>query len=446
MIKTVSHWWRQMSYLGVSDSLSASERVGVILLNRTAVVGVILELLIYVKQLLVNGVWLNPPTFIMVPITLSVFLFHKHQLFYPARLFINLVFPFLMAGITMYYGAPLHTEYTFFIFVTTAIVFFRGRWQRVLLVSYNVVLFLVSYFYALANPSPREVDITTTEPVTIFIASVLCISIIIAAYINEIRRKDQQLARVLADLQGKNEDLLNAYQEIERFAYITSHDLKTPLRNISSFIGLLERKLKAGHYDQVDEYLHFIKEGAQRMHHLIQDSLEYARVERLDNEPHQRIDLRQLVQEISAELSPAYAKKIELHTNQLPVVTGRRLHLHMLLQNLLENGAKYNDNATIHLSVMCQPSEKGIRLDVEDNGIGIDPAYQEQIFEIFKRLHTEQDYPGTGIGLSICKKIVEKMGGEITLVSKLGEGSTFTLHLPLPVEDQTTSGEECLPA
>jgi signal transduction histidine kinase len=438
MIVTMNNWWNRISNLGVNESMRSSKQVGVIMLNRMTIIGLLVEIMIYLKQYFVNGIWLNPPTFVLVPMTLGVFLFHYYQRFYEARLYVNIVFPALMAFIVCYYGAPLRTEYTFFIFVTTAVVFFRSIWQRILLICYNIVLFLLSYFYAITYPSPRIAQITNTEPVTLFIASVLCISILIAAYINEIRRKEKQLEALLANLKGKNEDLLSAYQEIERFAYITSHDLKTPLRNISSFIGLLERKLHNGQYDQVDEYLKFIKEGSQRMHSLIQDSLEYARVERLDNEPHQSIDLQELVQEIAQELRPIYAKKIDLYTNALPVITGRRLHLHMLLQNLLENGAKYNDKAVIELSVIYTPTANGIALDIQDNGIGIAPDFQQQVFEIFKRLHTERDYPGTGIGLSICKKIVEKMGGSIALASTPGQGSTFTLQLPLPIENSIT--------
>ncbi len=444
-MRLLKYWWNRISFWGVSEAVRSSDRVNVVLLNRTALVGLVVVALVYTKQFFINGAWFNPPAFVLVPLTFLVFFFHHRQWFVTARVFVNVLFPLIMTGIIIYYGEPLRVEYSFFIFITTAIVFFSQWWLRLLLILYNIILYLWSYFYALEHPSTQGYLITVTEPITFFLATAICISIIIGAYIDEIWRKEKQLESVLEDLQAKNDRLLGAYQEIERFAYITSHDLKTPLRNINSFIGLLERKLKAGKFDEVDEYMRYIKDGSRRMHDLIQDSLEYARIERLDSEAYEIIDLDQLTDEIRAELSAIYPRPIVLRKNHLPHIMGRRLHLHMLLQNLMENGVKYNDKTTVELRISCQQTKRGIQLDISDNGIGIEPAFQAQIFDIFKRLHTEEEYPGTGIGLSICKKIVEKMGGQILLDSLPGSGSTFSIELPMDKENIRTSQEVVAP-
>lgn len=234
------------------------------------------------------------------------------------------------------------------------------------------------------------------------------------------------------DLKQTIDQLERSNQELEGFAYIASHDLKEPVRNIGSFTNLASRSLQGGKVKEVEEYLCFVKESAEQMYLLIEDVLEFSRVDKVEVES-RSVDLMDIVQKIESTLRPMLDdQQAIIARKHLPVVKGDPTQLFILLKNLIENGLKYNQSkrAKVSIRFVADPAGAYHKVIVSDNGIGIPEEYQEQIFGMFKRLHNRSEYKGSGLGLSICKKIMKTMQGDIRLLSTPGEGSTFVLSIP----------------
>lgn len=238
-------------------------------------------------------------------------------------------------------------------------------------------------------------------------------------------------------LQEKAEELRRSNQELERFAYVASHDLQEPLRMVRSYVGLLARRYQGKLDGDADEFINFAVDGARRMEGLINDLLTYSRVGTRGKEP-VPTDSNKVFQRVLLNLKVAIEEKMaEVRCGPLPVVRADERQLEQLLQNLVGNALKFTqDNPRVE--VWAERIDGMWRFAVKDNGIGIDPKYSEKVFEIFQRLHTREEYPGSGIGLAVCKKIVERHGGKIWFESEVGRGTTFFFTLP-PVENETES-------
>jgi light-regulated signal transduction histidine kinase (bacteriophytochrome) len=218
--------------------------------------------------------------------------------------------------------------------------------------------------------------------------------------------------------------------ELEQFAYIAAHDLQEPLRTVKSYAQWLERRYATAFDEEGREFLGYIVAGADRMNLLVKDLQSYTEIAHRQTTQRTLCDLNQALrltlQNMHASITES---KAEIVAEDLPTVVANARQMGQLLQNLLSNAIKYSgpDEPRINLSVARDEHEWLIR--VRDNGIGIDPRYAKQIFGVFKRLHG-QDVPGTGVGLAICKQIVEQHGGRIWLESEEGSGATFTFTLP----------------
>jgi PAS domain S-box-containing protein len=241
-------------------------------------------------------------------------------------------------------------------------------------------------------------------------------------------------ARKIADerLRAAAADLARSNAELEQFAYVASHDLQEPLRMVASYTQLLARRYTGKLDEDADEFIGFAVDGARRMQELINDLLTYSRVGtralQLDN-----VDTNQLVDQVVSDLAAAISdSKAEVTRDDLPTLRSDPTQLRQLFQNLIANGIKFHrpdEAARVHVSAT---REHGAwTFSVSDNGIGIEPQYLDRIFALFQRLHTRADYPGTGIGLAICKKIVERHGGQIRVDSAPGRGTTFRFTLPV---------------
>jgi len=223
--------------------------------------------------------------------------------------------------------------------------------------------------------------------------------------------------------------LLNSNEELERFAYVASHDLKEPLRTIGSFTQILHRQLANQTDEETKEYFHFVIDGVKRMSALLDDLLALSRLNReFTTAP---INLGNLIEVINLNLRNLISKNEgQLIIGDLPNIVGNKTQISQLFQNLISNGFKFKGDKPSLVEINCRTLENHYEFQIKDNGIGISPKYQEQIFIIFKRLHTRDKYEGTGIGLAICKKVVKNHGGKIWLESEEGTGTTifFTIE------------------
>lgn len=230
-------------------------------------------------------------------------------------------------------------------------------------------------------------------------------------------------------LKRRAEELANSNVELERFAYVASHDLQEPLRMVTSFLQLLKKRYD----DKLDEtavqYINFAVDGAERMKTLIMDLLDYSRVGS-NTEPNEDVDLNLLIEDVRDVFGKTIDEvKATITVSPLPIVKGTRTQLFQLFQNLISNAIKYQSKESPKIQIRYKEEQDHYLFEVQDNGIGIDPAFHEKIFVIFHRLHSRSEYGGTGIGLAICKKIVERHNGNIWVKSAVGEGSTFFFTL-----------------
>lgn len=237
-------------------------------------------------------------------------------------------------------------------------------------------------------------------------------------------------ARAARQLRETADELARSNRELEQFAYFASHDLKEPLRMVSAYTALLAERYRGQLDDEADKYIHYASEGASRMQSLVDALLAYARVGRRETS-NEQVDLTAVVEQAIANLEATVQElQATVEVEPLPQCHGDPSALTQLFQNLIANGLKFNGAATPRVCVFRDPAWEPHHIAVRDNGIGIAPEYHERIFGLFQRLHARDEYAGTGIGLAICKKIVERHGGRIWLESELGRGSCFHIEFP----------------
>jgi PAS domain S-box-containing protein len=232
------------------------------------------------------------------------------------------------------------------------------------------------------------------------------------------------------ELESKAIKLKQSNKELEEFAYVVSHDMKQPIRTIVSYLSLLKRRHTKELSAEALEFIQYSIEGANKMSDLIRDILQYSKLEQQISNV-KEVDLNRVVGKVINGLKDFITTgNATVHIDQLPTVNGNETMLNELFQNLIENGIKYNKSEKKYVSLTVADKGQYWAFEVKDNGIGFDEQYAQQIFKIFKRLHGDEEFQGTGIGLSICHKVVENHGGKIWAHSKIGEGSTFHFTLP----------------
>ena len=248
----------------------------------------------------------------------------------------------------------------------------------------------------------------------------------ISTDITERKLLEEQMKKTMNELRRSN-------LELERFAYVSSHDLQEPLRMVTLYSQLLEKRYKDTLDDDADDFIEYIVENAKRMKYLIDDLLEYSRVTSQAKE-FKNIDLEKVLESVLSNLSILIVENNVTVTHEpLPTVFADKNQMLQVFENLITNAIKFRGEEPSKIDISAQKNEKEWIFALKDNGIGINPKHQKQIFEVFKRLHTKEEYPGTGIGLSIVQKIIEIHNGRIWVESELGKGSTF--YFTIPIQD-----------
>ena len=243
----------------------------------------------------------------------------------------------------------------------------------------------------------------------------------------ERRKAMEKLKRTTVDLERSN-------TELQQFAYVASHDLTEPLRMVVSYLELLGSRAQGKLGEEEREFIGYASDGARRMQHLIQDLLAYARVD-TRGRPLEPTDCERVLATVLANLKLAITEsQAVVEHDPLPTVEGDVMQLTQVFQNLIGNAIKFRGKEAPRIHIGARRQNGEWIFQVKDNGIGIDPRNFERIFVLFQRLHTRQEYPGTGMGLAICKKIIERHGGRIWVESATGKGTTFLFTIPVKSE------------
>lgn len=241
-----------------------------------------------------------------------------------------------------------------------------------------------------------------------------------------IRRSQEELERAVEE---RTRELSRSNAELEQFAYVASHDLQEPLRMVASYTQLLSDRYHGRLDADADEFIGYAVDGAKRMQALINDLLTYSRAG-ATTEPHDEVDCEVVLRKTLDNLRVAIQESgAEIHAGHLPVVWGDAMQLGQVIQNLIGNAIKFRGPDPVKVHISAVELEDAWRFAVSDNGIGVDPKYAERIFVLFQRLHSRDEFPGTGIGLTLCRKIVQHHGGELWLESTPGKGSTFVFTI-----------------
>lgn len=435
MIESIKHSISYIRNIGVHSELSVDLIAKVRMINIIALIAIMINIFslglsIFVYQSGPKGIYL---ILAVMSIELLVLVFNA---FLPPRVvfyYIIASLTFLFGGLKIFYVNNWGEQFIFLIIIYLIFLLFVERKKQFFLV------FIVTLFYiateVIHQSLPKEMIIslfnTKDSRVYLFLIYVTWLSFLINLFHKRTVTASEEQAALLAKLQDKNEKIQQISSEVERFNHIASHDLKSPLRNIISFIGLIKIKLKRQLYQEIPENLDFIETATEQMSSLIDDILIFSGIDETNSNATE-IDIDELVKDIAIDLGELLQKNNgQIIITPLPSIHTNYKTLKMVFQNFIKNAIQYNQSIHPTVKITYSTDNQHHTFEFKDNGIGIHKEYQDQIFEYFKRLHTYDTYKGTGLGLGICKKIIERMGGELSLTSKLGQGSVFIMQLPL---------------
>ncbi len=352
--------------------------------------------------------------------------------YYFSRVFLTLVLGILLVVQSYLFGATVDITNIFIVLIVFVIVVFQNDLLSILLLaSYIVAAFFLKNWIIINLDHPLAGQGMIYAKEVYFILSLLLVSILI---LRVLKRKDNYIDlsnSLLQDLEKNNSALKESNDRLKSFAYATSHDLKTPLRNVSSYIELMVRRISGPKDEKLQEYLLLTRKGVANMNESIDDILTLSSLD-YNLDKWEDIEILELIHELKYN----YQDKLEsgilkIDTNMLPSIKGNRTQLFVLFQNLFDNSIKYNDSPNVLITISGKKTVKGVEIYFEDNGIGIEKEYASYVFEPFKRLHSNSIYEGTGLGLAIVKKIMDSHGGFIEIQShKETDGTGFIIFFP----------------
>jgi signal transduction histidine kinase len=431
----ISSFWNTITNIGVNEAELGREVVKVRLLNQVMFVAVTASILVLISYIITNDttvIILSTMGNIIIEGT-GLFVSYKkrHQL---ARFLAMVIFP-TWVGVNVIVNGGGFGEAS--IFSTTAfcafIIFEGQRRVQIPSVVYITAIFISTKLYVINYLPSTDLTINPYDEIITFPLVLIILGLIILLYQREIKRFETQREGFIDDLERKNEALSEVNEELEQFTYIASHDLKTPLRSINSHLDLINWHIDREDFSAVKEDIIFAKQGAKQMYALINDILEYKQLNN-PNEAVSSVDLNETLSNVVHQLD-VYIKEqnAEISYSLLPKIQAKTTDVMVLFQNLIENGIKYNqsDKPTVNISHLV--NDEFLELRFEDNGIGIEEEYRAKVFQFFKRLHGSNEYEGTGIGLGLCRKIVQNYNGSITVDGLEKGGSVFIVRYPIGI-------------
>ncbi len=356
----------------------------------------------------------------------AIFFLNGLGLYKISRLLLCIGSPFWVCGCSLVFAGFFSQGAAIISTMAITSVTFKNNYQlRNRFLVFQALCFTITFtFLSFYGPIVKLINAPFDE-VLVFWGSIGWAVILIYNY-------EAERTKMLKDLQQNVTELEETTEELEKFTYIASHDLKSPLRIILSFIGLIEKDLENKKYDTLDKKVEFVKTGAMQMHFLVEDILELSLLKEQTKSGRINMDLNEILSKAKINLSEEIeSRKVNINASLLPSYLGTELEFLLLFQNLIQNGIKYNRSLNPTINISSELTKDNLRLKFQDNGIGIDEENHKLIFEFFKRLHNTDEFKGTGLGLGLCKRIINSYDGTIELESEINCGSTFTVNLPI---------------
>ncbi len=419
---TIADGIRHLVRIGIEPDYSFSKRIRIELTNIMALLTIpVLLSTIFIELFYGVHTWelyLDLSWFILAAIPLYLNHIKKHHW---AQITLT-IGSFIYSGlIYSLYGTNLLIEPLYLTFILCTICFFDRTTAFFIILFAFTTYFGAQYSWryndALLGPYINQYSNTFS-----FVYSVITIWIALHRLLAENRtyRKLSNQQNTLLSLQN---------EELQRFAYVTAHDLKTPLRNLNNYLGLIKLKRNKKEND-IDEYINNSQENANRLFHLINDILDFTKIRQAVISPEQ-VDMEPLIEEIKKDYSfDIQNGKVSIRYENLDPIYFDKIQLKILLHNLIDNAIKYNNSSLATVDILTEKTNKSLILKIADNGIGISEEYKDQVFTMFTRLHTQSEYSGSGLGLSIVKRIVESHNGQIDIESYPDQGSLFCITVP----------------
>jgi len=438
--------FKKITSIGLHEALSYSERKRIRLLNEVTLITMIGIFLKVVNEVMLNdpiGYGISFSTFCLVGMTLFFQYLRRYKV---ARWYITLMGILVSLSLILLFGRNFGGEFILFAIFLLLNIFYESTADKIGLYSTVILGYTCIQAYFIFGYEPMLKDnLSESTYYFMFIFSAITILIMSIMLLREnekfnknairlldsLKEKNTELSRNQLEMVAQNKKLEAANIELEKFAFVASHDLKTPLRNVNSFLNLLDRKLPADSKPELREYIEIASSNAKHMYNLIQDILEYSRINKGGLVEFEETNLYNLMKRVIFNLQDTInSKGVKIQIHKLPNIVCNESQMVMLFQNLISNGITYNEDAEPTIQISSKIIGDDVLIRVKDNGIGIDPQYFDKVFEMFSRLHTQGEYAGSGIGLAICKKIVLHNGGDITLESHKNKGTTFIIRLP----------------
>lgn len=422
----INNIWQKISDAGVS-SAHPEENLLIRLYNQMSLVTALVFLAVIVTALVFeyDRFYLGLVTVSCAVYVLIIYL-NSYQKIYTARLAIALLTMAWVCAISLFIGGFFSQSLVIGANCCVVFISFARRPKVRNILIFTMVVFYCSVLVYVQRNGPvfGVTDYPYDEILALFAAGAWVVAVL-NAYNN-------QRNKLIADLQIKNEKLKETTEELERFTYIASHDLKSPLRTINSFIGLIERDIQRERYEALPDRLQFVKTGAKQINTLVKDILEISTLNNPEKKKKTFVDFNRVLNNVknhlTEEISGAGAV---IKSEMLPNFYCDEAEFFLVFQNLIQNGIKYNESQTPVIYISARTTDTDIIISFQDNGIGIEEEYHAQIFQYFRRLHSTAEYDGTGLGLGLCRKIINSYNGSIEVKSEYGKGSIFSINLAI---------------
>jgi len=422
----IAEIWHKLSFLGIHDGLEDREVIKIKLINKLGVVGLLTTILLLIIVRVIIGYgspYRNLGTMLIIFIGGY---FHYARQYNVTRHILCLIYPTYIAFLLITGGRNM-AQLNLLVLIAFMIFVLYDNQPRLKFFSlaYVFIIGIFSHMWTILIPSDMSGVESNSNHMSIFISTLLVLSFAIYFYQREVKESGQKNSALLKELKRKN-------SELEKFAYVTSHDLKEPIRNIGSLASVLEKSSMT----QVDtkrdlEMINLIEVTSRRMSSLIDSILNFSKI---DSEEFfsEEVDLNVVLKNIEdSHKQFLNTRNATLVLNDLPRVNGNAVFLSLLFQNLIRNGIEHNNSEHPVVKIKANKMFGTVKIKVEDNGIGIDSGMSKYIFEPFKKLNSNLVFQGSGLGLSICKKVVEYHGGTIDVSSGKNMGSIFNVSLPV---------------